>query len=170
MTASLIVAIFFVLTSCTQNKEVTSPAVDYSNTSSLEIDKVALTDSITTLYMSSYYRPSWWIRISSKSYLMADGKKYPILRSEGLELDKEFFLPKENVDGIATATFKLIFKAIPLHTKSIDFSEGPTIQNSFEMYGIRLDGTVSTNEIPKRFTTTQSTNFATPTFLNKPVN
>jgi len=168
MTAFLMVAIFLVLTSCTQNKEVTSPAVDYSNTSSLEIDKVVLTDSITTLYMSSYYRPSWWIKISSKSYLMADGKKYSILRSEGLELDKEFFLPKENVDGIATATFKLIFKAIPFQTKSIDFSEGPTIQNSFEMYGIRLDGTVSTNEIPKRFTTVQSTNFATPTFLNKP--
>lgn len=121
-----------------ENKIVKLPRVVATNTSSVEIKQIELSDTATVLDMGAWYRPHYWIRISKDTYLRGDdGKKYPVRFGSGIELDTEFWMPDSG-----TASFKLHFPALPKSVKSFDFIESDC-EDCFKIYGVSLQGETS---------------------------
>ena len=114
---SLFLGIIFLITSCNSGfKIVENPVFISFNSTSVSITKVEINDTATVLHIDANYTPNYWIKISSETYLKADGVKYMIKTGDGIELDKEFWLPESG-----NASFILTFDPLPLKTKSFDF-------------------------------------------------
>ena len=102
-------AVIFLLASCSQpDKVVEYPLIESANTMTLDFSKVELTDTATVLHTDAYYQPRYWIRISSDSYLLADGKKYALKATQGIEADSLFWMPDSG-----EASFTLTFEPLP---------------------------------------------------------
>lgn len=81
-----------------QNFSIDYPSYQNRNSDALEISRIVRNDTATILYMDAYSRPNYWIRLASGLSLHGNqtGKNYPIIRSQGFELDKEVLcLPRE---------------------------------------------------------------------------
>lgn len=129
-----------------QQKVVELPPSMHSNTTSVEIHRVTLDDTATELDMDAFFRPGWWIKITSDSYLMADGKKYMIRSGEGIDLDSLFWMP-----ATGEASFKLVFDPLPKNTRTFDFMEGDCA-DCFKIWGVDLvNERVSLPEIPAEY-------------------
>lgn len=124
-----------------QERVVEQPAFDVRNTSSLEIQKIVLSDTATVFYIDAYYRPKNWIRIAKTTVLETDGKSYPIQTGVGIELDKEFWMPESG-----TASFQLVFAPLPKDVKVVDFVEGHD-DGAFKIWGIHLDGSPTSSSL-----------------------
>lgn len=101
-----------------------------SNT--IEIDKIVLSDTATVFFVNATYRPQVLIKTSSSTAIIANGIKYPVKGSIGIELDKEFRMPDNG-----KASFQLIFPPIPASTQVIDYNEGD-LSGSWKIWGIQL--------------------------------
>ena len=129
-----------------QTKTVELPGASFSNTRIVEIGKVVLTDTATVLNVEAFFRPGYWIKIVSDSYLQADGKKYMIRNGEGIELDSLFWMPKSG-----KASFTLTFDPLPMDTESFDFIESDC-KDCFKIWGINLSNQYSVlTEIPEEY-------------------
>lgn len=115
-------------------KTVEYPFIEMANTYSVDVAKVELADTATVLHIDAYYRPHYWISIASKGYLLADGKRYALKRTDGIEADAKFFMPDSG-----EASFRLIFEPLPEQTKSFDYIEADDCPTCFKLYGISLD-------------------------------
>jgi len=148
-TTQFTVMVLFILASIAmqaQHNVVEKPASMHSNTTALEIHRVTLTDTATVLDMDAFFRPGWWIRVVSDSYLMADGKKYMIRSGEGIELDSLFWMPASG-----EASFKLVFDPLPKNTETFDFIESDCA-DCFKIWGVDLvNERVSLPEIPEKY-------------------
>ena len=52
------------------------PVVDlYSPGRTLDVRRIVLTDSSTTIHFSAKFRPKYWIRIDTSSYIVTKGDK-----------------------------------------------------------------------------------------------
>ncbi|MBQ8442357.1 MAG: TlpA family protein disulfide reductase [Bacteroides sp.] len=123
------------------NRIIEKPVFLASNTTSIEVSKVTLTDSTTVLDIFARYQPKYWIRIASSSYLTDDkGKTYPIQSGIGIDLDKEFWMPESG-----EAEFQLVFPRLKNGAKYFDFAEGPEVQGGFNIWGVQL----KSNELPE---------------------
>ena len=71
----------------------------------LEITRVEFTKDETRVMMHIADRPSNWMRVSSGSYLRADGKQYALRSLEGMELDKETYLTNHGYADIVFLAF-----------------------------------------------------------------
>lgn len=132
---SLAAALLLFFASCgRQDKTVEYPLIELANTQTLDIAKVELTDSVTTLHVNAYFTPHYWIRIDSKSYLQADGEKYALTDAEGIRPDSLFWMPESG-----KASFLLSFEPLPKDTKSFDFIESDC-EDCFKLCGIDLTG------------------------------
>lgn len=128
-----IAAVTLFAASCAQpDKTIEHPFIEAANTMSLDIAKVELSDTATVLHTDAYYRPHYWIKISSESYLLADGKKYALKGTEGIQADSLFWMPESG-----EASFRLRFEPLPKNTKSFDFIESDC-DECFKLYGISL--------------------------------
>ena len=131
----LVAATMWLVTSCTQhNKCVENPFIESANTMTLDITKVELNDTATVLHMDAYYRPHYWIKISSESYLLADGKKYALTATQDIEADSLFWMPDPG-----EASFRLTFEPLPHNTRSFDFIESDC-DECFKLFGVDLTG------------------------------
>ena len=131
----LVAATMWLVTSCTQhNKCVENPFIESANTMTLDITKVELNDTATVLHMDAYYRPHYWIKISSESYLLADGKKYALTATQDIEADSLFLMPDSG-----EASFRLTFEPLPHNTRSFDFIESDC-DECFKLFGVDLTG------------------------------
>lgn len=130
------------LTGCSlDNRIIEKPVFLASNTTSIEVSKVTLTDSTTVLDIFARYRPKYWIRIASSSFLTDDkGKTYPIQSGIGIDLDKEFWMPESG-----EAEFQLVFPRLRNGAKHFDFSEGAEVNGGFNIWGVQL----KSNELPE---------------------
>ena len=90
----VILLIIAVVSLKSQTKTVDLPGAAFANSQTIEIAKVMLSDTATVLDIDAFFRPGYWIKIVSDSYLQADGKKYMIRSSEGIELDSLFWMPE----------------------------------------------------------------------------
>ncbi len=115
-------------------KVVDSPYIESASSSSIDIERVTLTDSVTVLDMHGYYRPHMWIRIVPETVLMAGGKAYAARDAKGAELGKELWMP-ESGDSV----FTLYFEPLPLDTRTFDFIEGNE-PGAFRIWGVDLSG------------------------------
>lgn len=109
------------------------PYLTWSSTS-IEIDKMVISDTATIVHIKAFYRPKNWIRIAKGSFLRDNnGQLYPIRSGIGITLDKEFWMPESG-----EAEFQLLFPPIPETVTSVDFSEGD-FEGAFKIWGIQLD-------------------------------
>ena len=115
-------------------RTVENPLIETSNTRTLDIVKVELTDTATILQVDAYFTPRYWIRIDSKTYLQADGQKYALTSAQGITPDSLFWMPDSG-----EASFQLTFQPLPLGTKTFDFIESDC-EDCFKLYGIDLTG------------------------------
>lgn len=119
-----------------KDKVIEQPPFIVSNTTSIEIGKVVISDTATVLHVYARYRPKSWIKIASGSYLKDNnGNTYQLRSGIGITPDKEFWMPESG-----EAEFKLIFPTLPASATSIDFTEGEGIENGFNIWGIQLKG------------------------------
>ena len=128
-------------TAKSQTKTVELPGAAFTNTQTIEIGKVMLSDTATVIDVEAFFRPGFWIRIVSDSYLQADGKKYMIRTGEGIELDSLFWMPESG-----RASFTLTFEPLPLDTESFDFIESDC-EDCFKIWGITLTNKYSNHAI-----------------------
>ena len=75
-------------------KVVENPLIESANSMTLDIAKVELTDTATVLHVDAYFRPHYWIRIDSKTYLRAEGKNYALTDAQGITPDSLFWMPE----------------------------------------------------------------------------
>lgn len=111
------------------------PVVDlYSPGRTLDVRRIVLTDSSTTIHFSAKFRPKYWIRIDTSSYIVAkDGEKLRMKGYSGcLTPGKKHFMPENGRDS-----FALVFPPVPKGTKSIDFIESEA-KDGFKLFGIDL--------------------------------
>ena len=144
-----IMGILLVLSGCTpENRVIDKPVFLASNTTSIEVSKVTLTDSTTVLDIFARFTPGYWIKIASSSTLTDDkGNTYPIQAGIGIELDKEFWMPESG-----EATFQLVFPPLKRGVKTIDFIEGADAADGFRIWNIQLKEATQKISIPKEFT------------------
>ena len=130
------------LVSCSlDNRVIEKPVFLASNTTSIEVSKVTLTDSTTVLDIFARYQPKYWIRIAGSSCLTDDkGNTYPVQSGIGIELDKEFWIPESG-----EAEFQLVFPRLRNGAKYFNFSEGPEVEGGFSIWGVQL----KSNELPE---------------------
>ena len=108
---------------------------------SLEIKRVECNDTATILNMVVSGPPKNWVRLSSNTILSTEaGKQYKLLKCEGIELDKECYLPESG-----KMPFRLEYEPLPENAKMFDFSEGND-KGSWKIKGVRL-----TDELPKGY-------------------
>lgn len=135
--SGLMLMALMLLASCSKdNRVIEKPVFLASNTTSIEVSKVTLTDSTTVLDIFARYRPKYWIKIGQNSFLTDDkGQTYPIRQGIGIELDKEFWMPESG-----EAEFQLVFPRLRNGAKFFHFSEDPTIEGGFKIWGVQLKG------------------------------
>ena len=145
--------LLMLLVSCTpENRVIDKPVFLASNTTSIEVSKVSLTDSTTVLDIFARFRPGWWIKIASTGYLADDkGNTYPIQAGIGVELDKEFWMPESG-----EAEFQIVFPPLKRGAKYIDYIEAPGVEGGFIIWGIQLkDNQLPELRMPKGFKETE---------------
>ena len=159
----LILAFLLFAGACTpKEKTIDFPTVEASGTTSLIIEKVEMTDSLTSLHMRGYNLPGYWIKIVSETHLVADGQIYEMVGTEGIAADELLWMPE---DG--DSLFVLHFKPIPLKAKSFDFIEGYE-ERAFRLLGVNVSGAASTvyeRGLPKHIKTTPSSKTDIPGFV-----
>lgn len=66
------------------------------------ITRIERTPDGTRVYIHAIFRPHWWIKEEGDSYLedAATGKKYQFKSAEGIELNKEVYMPDSGGDGL----------------------------------------------------------------------
>ena len=152
-----------VITACAPDeKTVDFPTVDAPATTSIIIEKVEMTDSLTTLHMRGYNRPGWWINVLPETHLVADGKTYEMVGTERCEPNVYMWMP---ADG--DSSFVLKFKPLPLKTKSFDFIEGDG-DGAWNLIGVNLTGKLASaydKGLPKHVKLTPEANIDIPGFV-----
>ena len=142
-----------------QERMIEQPPFSNWSSTSIEVDKVALSDTATVLHIKAFYRPKNWIKIASGSFLKgSDGELYPLRHGIGITPDQKFWMPESE-----QAEFKLVIPPLPKDITSIDFSEGDT-EGAFKIWGIQLDGKLPKLKLPAEATerTKKLTTLPTP--------
>ena len=159
----LIPAFLLLAGACTpKEKTIDFPTVEASTTTSIIIEKVEMTDSLTTLHMRGYNLPGYWIKVVSETHLEADGKSYEMVGTEGIDADELLWMP---ADG--DSLFVLHFKPLPANTKSFDFIEGYE-ESAWRLLGVNVSGKASTayeRGLPKHIKTTPASRTEVPGYV-----
>ena len=135
-----------------KDRIVERPPFLAQSSSSIEVDKIVMSDTVTTVYIKAFYRPKYWIKIATGSVLKDNnGNLYPVRKGIGITLDKEFWMPESG-----EAEFQLTFPPIPQNVTCLDFSEGD-FEGAYKIWGIQLDKkTFSKFRLPKDVTVTKA--------------
>ena len=137
----MLVGLMLMVSCSLDNRVIEKPVFLASNTTSIEVSKVTLTDSTTVLDIFARYQPKYWIRIAGSSCLTDDkGNIYPVQSGIGIELDKEFWMPESG-----EAEFQLVFPRLRNGAKYFNFSEGPEVEGGFNIWGVQL----KSSELPE---------------------
>ena len=116
----------------------------------LEIRRVEFAKDETRVFMHIADRPSNWVKISSGSYLRADGKRYALKSLDGMQLDTETYLTDSGrVDVV------LHFEPLPQKTQRFDFTEGD-FQGAWELLGVEQPSTRASQLFPSNWRNTQT--------------
>ena len=112
---------------------VNYPSITSTNTDILEIKQVELTDTATIVHFNAYYTPKYWIQVSPNAKLVDEkGVSYTLKGAIGITPGEHFFLPESG-----QAEVSLIFEALPLETKVVNFTEG-TAKKDWQINGIKV--------------------------------
>lgn len=99
---------------------------------SLQITKVELKETETVVYMSVYWRNEHYnFRFAKTLSLVADGKNYPVVSADGINLDEWTFTGAHHRLDVV-----FHFKPLPKGTRSFDFIEGET-EGAYKIFGVK---------------------------------
>jgi len=135
--SALMLMALMLLVGCSKdNRVIEKPVFLASNKNAIEVSKVTLTDSTTVLDIFARYRPKYWIKIDPNSFLTDDkGQTYPLSQGVGIEPGKKFWMPESG-----EAEFQLVFPRLRSGAKYFHFSEGPSMETGFKIWGVQLKG------------------------------
>lgn len=130
-----ILLLLLLMASMLPAQTINNPSFKARSGSINTITKVERTAENTKLYIHSIFRPHWWIIINKTEYLedTATGKKYAIVGSEGIELEKETYMPDSG-----EMDFVLLFAPLPKETQEIHWLSPNGTERS--TYNISLKG------------------------------
>jgi thiol-disulfide isomerase/thioredoxin len=113
---------------------IVNPEFDSSNaTDWLQFSRIELSDTATIVWADVYNHPNNWIQFTSGSTLRdSHGKIYKLIGCNGLELDKQVYMPKSG-----NVAFTAFFEPIDKNEKTIDYYESGN-ENDWRIYGIKL--------------------------------
>ncbi|MBD5225012.1 MAG: TlpA family protein disulfide reductase [Bacteroidales bacterium] len=132
---SALAYILIMCVSCSpRERSVELPFIAQATSSILDITRVDLTDSVTTLHMKAYYRPGMWIKIAPETVLKSDNITYSLTGADGIEPGAETYMPDSGM-----IEFTLSFEPLPLTARSFDFVEGD-LPDAFKLWGVDLTG------------------------------
>ena len=138
------------------------PVFDVWNSSTLEIDKIEMSDSATVFHIDAYFKPNNWIKIDKEAHIRENGsdEKLLVVRAEGISLGE-----KINIPGSGTISFKLYFPPLKPEITNIDF-----IESDFKIWGIRLlpNAKIKIDPIPENVAKTSDKPLPTPEYSTKP--
>jgi len=140
-------AFLLILSGCAKSSRIVErPEVVGRNTTSLEIDKIVLSDTATVLYIKTVFtQEDYRIKIDSNSVLIDDqGKQYHILSTEGVPMTGDFMPVK------GETKFSLTFPPIAANAVYIDFSEGD-YSGAWKLWGIQLTNKPLKTSLPEGF-------------------
>lgn len=115
------------------------PYVEDPQTISISIDEISTGNDTTALKIHAYCPPGNWIRMSRDTYLDADGKRYPLIGSKGIEPGE-----KLRMGASGDSIFTMYFQALPSTTVKFDLMEG-TSNDDFKLKGIHTDRSFDTD-------------------------
>jgi thiol-disulfide isomerase/thioredoxin len=147
-TLAFVISLLMILSACTQPRPdvIERPSFEVWNSTILEIDKIEMNDTATIIYFDAFFRPGWWIKIVSQTYIRESGQneKLIVTQSEGIPLDEEYYMPESG-----QASFKLFFPPLAPHITKIDFIESDC-NDCFKILGINLlpDAKIAMASIP----------------------
>ena len=127
-----LLALAATLTAAAQ-RVIENPDIDYVPTW-ITFTEISLGSDRTVVKAELRNRPNWWVKVSSSTHLIdsATGNKYHILGAEGIELDKEIYMPES---GKMPCT--LFFEAVPASVKRLNMVEEGN-QPDKNLYGVHL--------------------------------
>ena len=138
------------------------PVFDVWNSSTLEIDKIEMSDSAIVFHIDAYFKPNNWIKIDKEAHIRENGsdEKLLVVRAEGINLGE-----KINIPGSGTISFKLYFPPLKPEITNIDF-----IESDFKIWGIRLlpNAKIKIDPIPEDVAKTSDKPLPTPEYSTKP--
>ena len=116
----------------------------------LEITRVEFAKDETRVFMHIADRPSNWVKISSASYLRADGKMYALKSLDGMQLDQETYLTEHGYEDVV-----MHFEPLPANTQRFDFTEGD-FQGAWQLLGVEQPSTRASQLFPSNWRNTQT--------------
>ena len=116
----------------------------------LEIRRVEFDEDETRVFMHIADRPENWVRISSQSFLRADGKKYALKSLDGMETDKETHLTDHGYVDVV-----MHFEPLPANTQRFDFTEGE-FNGAWELLGVEQPSTRAAKLFPSNWRNTET--------------
>lgn len=127
-----LLALAATLTAAAQ-RVIENPDIDYVPTW-ITFTEISLGSDRTAVKAELHHYPNWWVKVSSNTHLIdsATGNKYHILGAEGIELDKEIYMPES---GKMPCT--LFFEAVPASAKRLNMVEEGN-QPDKNLYGVHL--------------------------------
>lgn len=116
-----LVMIWFLASEVMGQQCIDHPPFGSRTTETRSISRIELSDTATVLFVDARYRPNWWIMVESGEYITPaeGGEKLKIVRSEGISLDKRFFMPASGEHS-----FKLFFPPLPEGVTHLDWHMG----------------------------------------------
>lgn len=113
---TLLLSIAFLLSQIINAQTIENPSFKARTGSIRNITRIERTPEATKLYIHAIFRPHWWIKEEGDSYLVdvATQAKYKFLKAEGIEVNKEVYMPASGEKD-----YILYFEPLPKETKSI---------------------------------------------------
>ena len=140
---NILTALLFLVALTGQAKDIVweNPTTEFGNAYgdgffnlTLDVTKVELKADETVVYITAQERsdyPDYTFQFAGDTYLKADNQRYPLVKADGIELNKFVQTGKDNKREMA-----FHFPPLPKGTKSFDFIEGDG-QNAFQIKGIK---------------------------------
>ncbi len=164
----LVLACCSVFFGCGQKRPavVEFPTFDIWNSSTVEIRKIEMYDSVTILHMDAFFYPKSWIMIAKETYIKDSNSdtKFLITRAEGINLGEHTFMPDSG-----HIVFKLFFPPLPKEITKIDFIESDC-PDCFKTWGINLlpKTKVTFDPIPPEFVNASIEPLPAPVYSMQP--
>lgn len=124
----ILLSLLFLLSGMLSAQTIDNPSFKARTGSISTITRIERTTEYTRVYIHSVFRPHWWIKEEGDGYLedANTGKKYTFKSAEGIELNKEVYMPDSG-----EMDYVLIFEPLPKETTTIHLlsptdSEGNT--------------------------------------------
>lgn len=116
-------------------KEITKPCFVTTNTRSLEVTKITLTDEYTRLDAVMYGTPGDYATISDKTFLWAAGQRFPLREAEHVSIGG--LTEPESMPENGRLHVCLLFAPLPADVHAVDFVDR---EDGWHIQGLQLTG------------------------------